>query len=1078
MMKKLTYLLLCLVMGIGITNAQTTRVTGTVLSAEDNEPIIGASVSVKGTTVGNVTDFDGKFELNVPANAKTLVISYIGMKTIEVAVKPTLTVHMSSDTQLLDEVMVVAYGTATKRSFTGSAAQVSGEKISNKNASDLTKALQGEVAGVQVYTTTGQPGQTSAIRIRGISGINSSQAPLYVVDGVPYGAEISGINPSDIESTTVLKDATAAALYGSRAANGVVLITTKKGNKGKTRVEAEVKYGVNTRIIPLYDMLEDPERFIEITWEGIKNKYMYRNANPKDEATAIEWAGDDLFDMDYGIDPHYNMWNADGNKLIDPATGKFMSGVQRKYTPEKWSDHIFRTGQKMEADVRISGGSDKTTYFTSLGYLKDEGYYIESDFERFSARGNVNTDVTSWLKHAMNLSYSYMNTNNPGQSDSQMNNGFQFVNYMPSLYPVFYRDENGEKVVDDVVGGYLYDYGMTAGSGRSYASGINPVGALKLDVDQTTVHQFVGNTMFEARFLNDFKADVSIGLQYLGNSRDRLTNPYYGDAKGLGRIRKTQSSYLGFSSTQKLSYSKSFDRHNIDVFVAHESNLQKVSMIDGSKSLLVRPKNTEWSNAVIMGWMDSDTYGFAVESYFGQVRYDFDDKYHFNASIRRDGSSRFMDGNRWGTFGSIGGAWLITREDFMQNADWLKELKLKASWGKIGNQDLSIATATANYHPFRDLYSISNMNDKPSFSFAYKGNPDLTWEKTSMWNAGLEFNLIDIFEGEIEYFNKTTTDLLFYKQVAPSLGYASVPVNDGKLASSGWEFNLLTHVVNTNDFKFDFRLNGAFYKNEMLEMPIDDTTGQPKPVELRGSYAWAKGRGIRDFYLREYAGVDSETGLALFNQYYNVKADGTKEVIHEMETYKSKNTIGKLEKETTSDYAEATQLFVGKSSMPTVSGGFGLDMDYKGITLNATFTYSLGGYAMDVVYAGLMGDNTPGSRNWHPDIEKRWLKPGDITDVPRLMAGYDSYTNTTGSDRFLTSRSYLNLANVRLGYTFPKSIMNKIKLNGLSVYVSGDNLFVMSARAGFVSMASVDGESNRSQYVPLSTIMGGIKVEF
>ena len=997
------------------------------------------------------------------------------MRTQEVAVGKNLVIVLKADSEVLEEVMVVAYGTATKRSFTGSAAQVSGDKLSMKSPTEVSKALQGEVAGVQVINTSGQPGSNATIRIRGIGSVNSNNAPLYVVDGIPFGADLSGINPGDIESTTVLKDASATALYGSRAANGVVLITTKKGSRGKMKVEAEVKYGANTRWIPLYETIQSPERYVELTWEGLRNKELYYWGT--DAAKAGENANIRLFNYDYGgIDEGYNMWMADGDKLIDPETGKFLPEVTRKYTPEKWEDYIFRTGQKYQADVKISGGADRISYFTSLGYVKDEGYYIGSDFERFNVRGNINADVTSWLKSTLNLAYANMTSNQPGQTDN-MNNGFQFVNFMPSLFPVFERDADGNKIEDNIIGGYLYDYGMNVGQGRPYASGVNPAGAIYLDKNETVSNMFNGNLSLEARFLKDFKATVNFGMQYLGIDNNDLTNPYYGDAQGLGRIEKTNQKSMNVTGTQILSWSKSFGKHNIDAFVAHESLWMENSYMIGQKSLLVRPDNTEWSNAVIMGYMDSDKYGYSMESFFGQVRYDFDDKYHFNASIRRDGSSRFAEGKKWGTFGSVGAAWLISKEAFMEDLDWLDDLKIKASWGLIGNQDINTGFSVANYYPYEDFYNISNQNDKPSFTFSYKGNPDLTWEKTSTFNTGFEFGIANIFEGEVEYFHKTTSDMLFLKQVAPSLGYASYPVNDGKMVNQGLEFNLTTHIVNTDDVKFDIRLNGGYYKNEMTQMPIDDTTGKEKPIELQGAYAWSNGHSIYDFYLREYAGVDPETGLALFNQYVNVKADGTREVITDMEVYKTKNAIEKLEVETTDDAAQATKKYVGKSAVPALTGGFGFDLNIKGFEVSTTFTYGLGGYALDYVYATAMGDNTPGNSNWHKDIENRWQKPGDITDVPRLNAGADSYTNTT-STRFLTSRSFLNLASARIGYNLPKKWLSKTGINALNVYVTGDNLFMLSAREGFVSMSSVSGDSNRSQYAPLTTIMGGVKIEF
>lgn len=542
------------------------------------------------------------------------------MQTQEVTIKPHVRVVMQSDTELLDEVVVVAYGTATKRSFTGSATEIKGDRIANKNPSELSKALTGEVAGVQVISTSGQPGSNASIRIRGLGSVNSSRAPLYVVDGIPFGSDLSGIDPSDIESTTVLKDATATALYGSRAANGVILLTTKRGKKGKTQVEANVKYGINTRIIPLYDTMESPERFIELTWEGIKNKYQY--AGGRDEAAAAAMASKLLWGYDdpqkgyqnTGIYKGYNMWST--GDVIDPSTGKFKAGVVRKFTPEKWEDYIFRTGEKVEANVKISGGSDKLSHYTSFGYLKDEGYYIGSDFERFNARSNLSQDITSWLKSNVNMAYSYMELNKPGQGDN-MNNGFQFINFMPSIFPVFQRDADGNKIKDNVVGGYLYDYGMAEGYGRPYASGVNPAGAIQLDKNEYQSHSFNGNAMFEATFLKDFKGTVNFGLQYLGTKNNELTNPYYGDAEGLGRIFKNMSTFFSFTSNQILSWKKSFGVHNLDAFVAHESTFYKSSDNYGQKSKIVRPNNTEWSNAVIIDYMDSQTYGFDMESYFG-----------------------------------------------------------------------------------------------------------------------------------------------------------------------------------------------------------------------------------------------------------------------------------------------------------------------------------------------------------------------------------------------------------------------------------------------------------------------------
>lgn len=1077
MEKRLMLFIAAFFLMIGTALAQT-KVNGTVTSQEDGQPVIGASVLVVGTQVGTVTDADGHFSLTVPEGKKTLRISYVGMEPIEINARPNMRIMLTSDQKALDEVIVVAYGKTTKQAFTGSATQLDGSQMALKNTSEITKTLQGEVSGVQVFNTSGMPGSNATVLIRGLGSVNTSSAPLYVVDGIAFGGDISGINPNDIESMTVLKGPSATALYGARATNGVILITTKNGQKGNVKVEAEVKYGANCRWIPLYSTIQSPERFTELTWEGQKNMFQY--AYGSDESTSQTLAGNYLFDDgQYGIDDAFNMWNAASKDLINPETGLFNEGVTRKYNPESWKDHIFRTGKKFEGDVKISGGNDRISFFTSLGYLKDEGYYLESNFKRFNARANVSADVTSWLKSTMHLAYSNMTYNSPGQTDNQ-NNGFQFVNFMPALFPVFERDADGNMIEDTRIGGMRYDYGMGLGYGRPYASGINPAGAVQLDKNKTESNQFNGDLSLEARFLNDFKFTMNMGVQYLSSNNDELTNPYYGDAEGVGRIYKSNSTYTNFQTTQMLSWGKTFGKHGLDAFIAHEFTWSQSRNFYGGKSNIVRGGNLEWSNAVIMSYMESDLYKRSLESYFGQVNYNYDQRYYFNGSLRRDGSSRFADGKKWGTFGSLGFGWVISNEKFMKDLKWLKFLKFKADWGWLGNQNLLTGSTAANYYPYYDLYSIGNMDGKPSIMFAYKGNNDLTWESTSSFNFGLDFNIANIIEGEFEYFNNTTFDMLYMKQVAPSLGYASYAVNDGKIRNAGIEFALKWHAIRSKDFKFDVRLNGSHYVNKMLEMPIDDTTGKAKPYEIHGAYAWSEGHSIYDFYMREYAGVDPQTGYALYNQYYNVKADGTRELITNMESYKADNTIETLEVEKTSDYSEATLKYVDESAVPVLTGGFGFDLYWKGLEFNSTFTYGLGGKAYDYVYATLMGDNSAGSYNWHEDIESRWQKPGDVTDVPGLFGGaadYSSYANAT-STRFLTSRSYLNLANVRIGYTLPQKWFTNTPIKKLHVYVTGDNLFVISARKGFVSMSSVSGSSDRSHYLPVSTIMGGIKVEF
>lgn len=1086
MNKKVALLSVGLLFSTGFAYAQT-RVRGKVVG-DDGQPVVGATVRVPGTKIATMTDENGHFVLpSVPAGAKHINISYVGMSPQTVSVASDVNVVMKQSDRALGETVITAYGVQKKQTFTGAATQISGEIITDKGTQDFTKALQGEIAGVQVLNTSGQPGTNAKISIRGIGSINGSTTPLYVVDGIPYEGDVSAIDPNEIESLNVLKDATATALYGSRGANGVVLITTKRGRAGKTQVEAEVKYGISARWIPLYETVSSPEQFLEYSWEGIRNQY----SGYYDAATATSIASQILFDPRYTgcFDSHYNIWNMDGSQLIDPTTGKFNTAAQRLYTPEKWKDELFRTGQRVDGSVRFSGGNERMTHFTSFGYSKEDGYLEGSDFERFSVRNNVESKVTSWLKLTSNLAYSHMEYNYGVSTAGASNNAFTFANLAPSLFGVYMRDENGKIMTDPKTGGLMYDYGNEYS--RPFSMGINPVGASQWDVDDNTTNQFVGNGSAEVRFLKDFRLVANVGVQY-GNSRSNtLMNPYYGDGENAnGRIDIQTNEYLSTTANQILYWAHNYGGHNLNAFVGHESQYFRNNLIYGRKSNLVVSDMPEFGNAVVNESLTSYAYETTLESYFGQISYDYKNKYFINASLRGDGSSRFSTGHRWGTFGSVGLGWNITSEKFMQDVNWLKNLKLKASWGLLGNQNIVVSTSvlgsldpSLDAYPSLDLSTVGNMNNQLALAFAYKGNPLLTWEKSSNFNVGVEFNVADIVEGEVDYFHKKTYDMLFSKTVSPSYGYSQLPVNEGSMVNQGIEFNLTAHLVKTSDWRFDFRVNGGWYQNKITEMPIDESTGLPKDIMQSGRFGWRKGGSIYDFYTKEYAGVDPETGVALYNAYYNEYTDANgqvqKEYINSMQQYMADNKdhIGTIKSEKTSDWSDATYVFCGKSAIPTLTGGFGFDLNWRDLTLSATFSYGIGGYAYDYTYAMLMNSDANGKYNWHKDMANRWQKPGDITDVPRLSNGEDLYANAA-STRFLTSRSYLNLSNVRLSYNLPKSFMHLIRISSAQIYANGDNLFLLSARKGFFPMASMSGTSDFEAYLPVSSVSFGLKLNF
>lgn len=1069
MKKRLSGILtLLLVLVVQIAFAQEKTVTGTVLDP-DGMPMIGVTVQVKGTNQGTTTNFDGNY--SIPAEeGQSLVFSYIGYLSLEklIGAEDEINVVLNVDTATLDEVVVVGYGTATKQSFTGTATKIDGEKLERKNVSDISQALAGEAAGVRVINTSGQPGTSATVRIRGIGSVNGNRDPLYVLDGVPFNGNISSINPSDIASTTILKDAAATAIYGARGANGVIVINTKDGRAGESFIEVEVKTGQNFSLLPRYSTIESPETYIELAYEAVANEGQYGYG-----ADPVEWANTYLFDNQYGINTRYNIWGIPTSELIDPSTGKVRAGVTRVYDPEDWEDYAFQSSNRTETNLRMSGGAEKSTYYLSIGYLKDVGYIVNSDFERYSARLNVTHDVKDWLSGSMDLGYTLSETNANGQS-SDSGSVFWFADNIPSIYPLFLRDGNGELVPDPYFGGNQYDYGI----GRGFGALTNAIADAHYNTDQTLRHNLNGNFALTATIIDGLTAETRFGLQYFNSSLDLQNNPFYGSAAGQnGSIYKEKDERFSYNFLQLLRFKNDFGNNSLEAFVAHEANSWQTKYMWGSMSNLVVADGVELNNGVVSSPPGSYLNDYTLESYFGQVNYDYNDTYFLSGTIRRDGSSRFIGDNKWGTFGAVGAAWVLSNEDFMADQNIFSNLKLKASYGLIGEQ------AGVGFYPAYDLFDVNNLNDGISLVFDTKGNPDLTWETSKMFQTGVELGIGNYLEANIDYYIKNTDDLIFDRRVAPSVGYALLTVNDGKLRNSGLEFGLTGHIINKEDLFLDVALNGEIVSNELLQMPIEPATGEEKVLDIAGYYGRAEGHSIYDFYIKEWAGVDPATGVGMWNVYYNDENGNNTmdagERVSSLSEYLNDNpeNAGNIESTTTTVYSQATQKFVGKSAVPDVRGAFNLSTGYAGFTLSAQLLYQIGGYSYDFVYARLMHNDIIGSNNWHTDILNRWQEPGDITDVPRLSNNVDSNVSST-STRFLTKSDYLALNNVRLGYTIPVSAIDNLGLSNLSIYVSGDNLMLLSARDGFNPSVSEAGESDWYTYSPLSTVTAGVKVQF
>ena len=1087
------------------------QVSGVVLY-ENGEPVIGASIQAKGTTQGTISDYDGQFEMEVPESVKTLVISFVGMATQEVNAGKNLRIVMKENTEVIQEVVVTGYGNVSKGSFAGSAQAVDAENIEKKSPTEVSKALAGEVAGVQVVTTTGQPGEAASIRIRGIGSLYGGSAPLYIVDGVPYDADyIATIDPGDIASTTILKDATATSLYGSRGANGVIVITTKKGSSGEEgRIEVDVKYGANMRLLPMYEVITDPEEFVEMAWMSL-----YNTSSRALDIKKIQDANEMLYGPK-GIPLQYLLWQVEGipndqaGSLLIDNNGKFRGpemGVTYKPGMDNlpsWRDAIFRTGQKIDATVKISGGTGKTTYFVSGGYLRDEGYYIGSSYDRFTVRSNVDFEPKKWLKGNVNMAYTYSTQDAAGQGDN-MNNGFAYVNQIAPIFPVYLYNEDGSIQIDPKTGGYAYDYGMFEGAGRAYGAGINPAGSLRYDRDNRVQHFVMAGGSLEFKFYKGLKLTVNANVQYSGLTQSEYTNAYYGDAAGIGRTSKMQVNQLWFTSNQLLEYNNVFGEHNIRVMAGHESQVAVASVAYGGKSHVAATEGDnvlELGNAVQISYLSSYKNSTALESYLATASYIYNERYGITANYRADGSSKFAKGKRWGHFGSVGGSWMFTNEHFMEGttaADWLKNGKLRLSWGVLGNQG-GIGTQL-----YQDTYSVEYVDGEVGYVWQTKGNPDLTWERSQIIDLGLEFSLNKYLDIEADYFWKHIDNMLFYRPVAPSLGYNSVPINGGAMINQGVEIQLNAHVVDMRNVKLDLRFNGSHYAHKITQLP--EYLETEEDMIMAGSLA--VGYSPYDWNIPEYLGINEE-GVAVYKGYYDPalgsfgysSADNLQiynktgnNYVSNVYEYVQKYYPGKAPEEvlkTTevagNDARYAGSNYIGKSRIPNFQGGFGLDLDVYGFSLSVACSYGIGGWGYDWQYAQLMHSDKIGSSNWHVDMRNAWnsmmtdeqkqacIDMG-VNAVPRLSNGADVYANMT-STRFLTSLSFLNLNNIRLGYSFPKKWMEKIKFKSLNIYVSADNLAIASARKGYNPMASFTGTSDAYQYTPLSTIMGGIKLTF
>lgn len=1001
----------------------------------------------------------------IVSSAKTLVVSYIGMQTQEVDIQPSMKILLRSNTEVLDEVMVVAYGTAKKSAFTGSATVVSSEEIGKIQSSNVANALTGKVAGVQLNTSSGQPGATTpSIRVRGISSINAGNDPLIILDGAPYDGDLNNISSQDIESMTVLKDAASNALYGARGANGVIIITTKKGTSGQARVTVDAKWGSNSRGTQDYNYIKSPAQYYEMYYGALKSYFM--NEQGMSEAAAHISANTNMLGSgDYGLG--YNAYSIPQGQYLIGSNGKLnpnatlgniinYGGQDYMILPDNWLDEAYSHGLRQEYNVSISSGSDKSSFYASISYLDNEGITAKSDYERLTGRLKADYQVKEWLKVGANMSYTHFDANSLGEDGSSNSSGniFAYATRIAPIYPLYVRDGQGN-IMTDSNGLTVYDFGNNnAGLSRPFLSGGNAYAANLLDTNNSEGNAMTATGYFDARFLKDFKFTWTSGVTIDETRSTSFTNPYYGQyASSNGMPSKAHSRSLSYNHQQLLNYKKSFGSHNIEAMIGHESYRSKYYYLYAGKSNVFDPTNTELSGAITENGSDSYVTDYNTEGYFARLQYDLNEKYFFSGSYRRDASSRFHPDNRWGNFWSAGAAWIISKEDFF-NADWVDMLKIKASYGSQGNDNIG------NYL-YVNTYSIVNAGGSPAANPATMGNKDITWETNGNFNAGVDFELFKgRLTGTVEYFFRKTSDMLFSFPLPPSFGYTSYYANVGDMTNQGIEAEFNIAAIKTNDFTWDINLNLTHYKNKISYLPEERKTMvvDGVPGYSSGNYYYGEGEPLFTYRIKKYAGV-AEDGQALY--YKNVLDEAG-------------NVVGQ---ETTTMYDDADYYLCG-TALPDVYGGFGTSFSYKGFDLSADFTYQIGGQIYDGDYASMMSSPTASSKgsNFHADLLNAWTPENPNSDIPRFQFG-DNYT-TASSDRFLTSASYLSLQNINFGYTLPANTTRNIGIEKVRVYLTADNVWVWSKRQGLDPRQSISGSVTNAYYAPMRTISGGITLTF
>lgn len=1047
---KLFFTAMMVLLASAVAMAQNVTVTGTVTD-KDGNPLIGAAVMVNGTTTGVATGTDGSYSLTVPGNA-SLLVTMIGYADVIEPVRSRTLIDfvLEEDTEYLDEITVVAFGTKRKQDLVGSVSTVKSSIVANSQATSVTNALEGAVAGLQVISSTGQPGTDANIYVRGIGSLSASNAALIVVDGVPFNGKLSDINPNDIESITVSKDAVSNSLYGSRAAGGVVMVTTKKGSPERISIQFQGNWGVTSRAYKDYNMVSDPGEFYELTWYGIRNTQWAGGASLDDAAL---YASQHLLEQ-LG---YYNAFKGvpSGEYLVG-LDGTLNPNAQLRYD-DTFYDAMFKNSFRQEYNVSASGGNDRTDYYLSLGYLDNESYIIGSSYDRFSARVNVNSQLKKWVKVGTNIGYSRTTQNGVQEGVGLASNPFSVARSWAPIFPVHAYDADGNMKYNPD-GTPMYDSGMGETDGttsRPTATNQNVITNLYEDINERRYNNLTSRSYIEIKFLKDFTFSANYSYDYTNLEKVEYYTPTIGDGMSFGG-RGNHGSYNTSTTNfnQILAYDKIVDgKHYISAKIGHEYYKYRYKSLEGEKTNFFDPMNPELVNGGQMQSLESYTLNHNIEGYFAMADYNFSHRYYISAAFRRDGTSRFRD--RWGNFWSVGAAWRISGEKFAENASgWLNDLKLRASYGTQGNENILPGYAYG-YTPYQDQYSVTWDGSALGYTIAFYGNPDLTWEKQKTFDVGLDFRLWDRLYGNVDYFIRRTDDMLFQRPLATSAGRPYNWENIGSMNNSGVEFEVNVDIFKRDDLRWTVSLVGSHYENKILTLPEENradgiTSG---PFNLR------EGKSRYEYYTYMYAGMN-ELGQGMW---YMDEVD------------EAGNPTGN--KVTTTEYQNATKYFIGKTALPDINGGLNTTFYFKGIDLSIATAFQIGGWAYD--YSFLDGMSSSYYTGHNVELWDTFNPETGTGKYPIWNANDASNSFTQTSDLNLVKASYFSIRNITLGYSFPRKWMDRIKVQNLRVYVTADNLALWSARQGFDPRVSMSGSNdNFGGYSPMKVISGGINITF